>query len=158
MIKNQHNTSVNDLSRNPQSGQLGQSQISQNCNLLGKRFKCFACNMLRFGYIFALLICNSVYTFGQKVYSVDHDYQADIKVFVVDKDYRADLIVYKTDKSHRAKGSENKGIWYFTPIQSQADKKIFFVDKESRADLKVFFTDIEYRAGWRKNDKKHLMY
>lgn len=95
---------------------------------------------------------------AQKVYSVDHDYQADIKVYVVDKDYRADLIVYKTDHSYRAKSNENKGIWYFCPTQSQADKKIFFVDKEYRADLKVYFTDKEYRAGWKKNDKKHLMY
>lgn len=97
-------------------------------------------------------------SFAQKVYSVDHDYQADIKVFVVDKDYRADLIVYKTDKSHRAKANENKGIWYFCTTPSQADKKVFFVDKEYRADLKVFFTNKEYRAGWKKNDKKHLMY
>lgn len=95
---------------------------------------------------------------AQKIYTVDHDYQADVKAFVVDKDYRADLIVYKTDKSHRAKANENKGIWYFCSTPSQADKKVFFVDKEYRADLKVFFTDKEYRAGWKKNDKKFLMY
>lgn len=97
-------------------------------------------------------------TLAQKVYSVDHDYQANIKVIVVDKDYRAYLIVYKTDKSHRAKANENNGIWHFCSTPSQADKTVFFVDKEYRADLKVFFTDKEYRAGWKKNDKKHLMY
>ncbi|WP_369809682.1 DUF6150 family protein [uncultured Duncaniella sp.] len=44
------------------------------------------------------------------------------------------------------------------PRQYQADKKVFFVDREYQADLKVFFTDKEYRAGWKKNDKKPLMY
>lgn len=107
---------------------------------------------------FCIVILGLLYSHAQKVYSVDHEYQADIKVFVVDKDYHADLIVYRTDKSHRAKSNENKGIWYFCPTQSQADKKIFFVDKEYRADLKVYFTDKEYRAGWKKNDKKHLMF
>ena len=105
-----------------------------------------------------ILFCFAISSWAQKVYSVDHDYQADIKVFVVDKDFRADLIVYKTDKSHRAKATENKGVWYFCPTPSQADKKVFFVDKENRADIKVFFTDKEYRAGWKKNDKKHFMY
>lgn len=95
---------------------------------------------------------------AQKVYSVDHDYQADVKVFVVDKDYRADVIVYKTDKIHRAKANENKGIWYFCSTLSQADKKIFFVDNENRADLTVFFTDNEYRAGWKNKPKKYLIY
>lgn len=114
---------------------------------------------------FLAIICSVIFPLGipqlcfaQKVYSVGHDYQADVKVFVVDKDYRADLIVYKTEKSHRAKADENKGIWYFCSTPSQADKKVFFVDKEYRADLKVFFTDKEYRAGWKKNDKKHLIY
>ena len=32
------------------------------------------------------------------------------------------------------------------------------VDHEYQADLKVYFTDKEYRAGWKKNDKKPLMY
>lgn len=41
--------------------------------------------------------------FGQKVYSVDHEYQADVKVFVVDAEYKADLVVYKTDKEYEAK-------------------------------------------------------
>lgn len=40
----------------------------------------------------------------------------------------------------------------------QADVKVFVTDKEYRADLVVFKTDREYRAGWRKNNKKHLMF
>lgn len=47
---------------------------------------------------------------------------------------------------------------YSVEHEYQVDKKVFFVDREYQADLKVFFTDKEYRAGWRKNDKKPLMY
>ena len=95
---------------------------------------------------------------AQKIYSVNSSYQTDVKVFVVEHEYQAELIVYKTDKDYRAKKSENKGIWFFTTKEYQADKKVFFVDHEYQADLKVYFTDKEYRAGWRKNDKKPLMY
>ena len=95
---------------------------------------------------------------AQKIYSVDHEYLADIKVYVVDKDYKADLIVYKTDKEYKAKASENKGIWYVSSKSFKADKKVFYVDKDYKADLKVFFTDKEYCVGWRKNEKKPLMY
>lgn len=110
--------------------------------------------------IMMALICIflSFNCYAQKIYSVDHDYQADIKVFVVDSEYKADLVVFKTDKEYRAKKDENKGIWFFTDKTYRADKKVFFVDKEYQADLKVFFTDKEYRAGWKKNDKKPLMY
>lgn len=94
---------------------------------------------------------------AQKIYSVKSN-QADVKVFVADHEYQADLIVYKTDKDYRAKKSENKGIWFFTTKEYQADKKVFFVDHEYQADLKVYFTDKEYRAGWKKDDKKPLMY
>lgn len=47
---------------------------------------------------------------------------------------------------------------YSTDRQYQADVKVFVVDHEYQADLKVYFTDKEYRAGWKKNDKKPLMY
>ncbi len=104
-----------------------------------------------------IFIC-SIATYAQKIYSVDHDYQADVKVYVVDSDYKADLVVFKTDKEYRAKKEENKGIWFFTDKPYRADKKVFFVDREHQADLKIFFSDKEYRAGWRKNDKKPLMY
>lgn len=46
--------------------------------------------------------------FGQKVYSVEHEYQADVKVFVVDAEYKADLVVYKTDKDYRAKKTRTR--------------------------------------------------
>lgn len=54
--------------------------------------------------------------------------------------------------------SRTRVIWFFCDRAYQADKKIFFVDHEYQADLKVFFTDKEYRAGWKKNEKKHLLY
>ncbi|MDE5773838.1 MAG: hypothetical protein K2H86_05225 [Muribaculaceae bacterium] len=68
------------------------------------------------GFILILIfsVVKVAVAFGQKVYSVEHEYQADVKVFVVDAEYKA--------------------------------------------DLKVFFIDKEYLAGWRKNDKKSLMY
>ena len=110
-------------------------------------------------FLFTLLLLMSVFcASAQKMYSVAHRYQADIKVFVTDTEYRADLVVFKTDKEYRVKSNENKGIWYFTDSQFRADKKIFFVDHEYQADLVVFFTDKEYRAGWKKNEKKHLLY
>lgn len=107
--------------------------------------------------IFTLFFASSI-GFAQKVYSVSNRHSADVKVFVVDAEYKADLVVYRTDKAYRAKKSDNKGIWFFTEGQYQADKKIYFVDHAYQADLKVYFTDKEYRAGWKKADKKHLMY
>ena len=95
---------------------------------------------------------------AQKVYSTDYKYQADVNVFVTDREYKADLVVFKTKHSYNAKANENKGIWYFIKHQYDADKKIYFVDHEYQADLIIYFTDKEYKAGWKKNDKKHLMY
>lgn len=95
---------------------------------------------------------------AQKVYSTDYKYQADVNVFVTDREYKADLVVYKTKHSYNAKANENKGIWYFTKHQYDADKKIYFVDHEYQADIIIYFTDKEYKAGWKKNDKKYLMY
>ncbi len=77
---------------------------------------------------------------------------------MVDHEHQADLIVYKTDKDYRANKNENNGIWFFTTKEYQADKTVFFVDHEYQADLKVYFTDKEYRVGWKKNEKKPLMY
>ena len=102
--------------------------------------------------------CLSGHCNAQKIYSVDHGYQADVKVFVADAEYKADLVVFKTNREYRAKKEENKGIWFFTDRAYQADKKVYFVDRAYQADLKVFFTDKEYRAGWKNHDKKPLMY
>lgn len=97
-------------------------------------------------------------SFGQKVYSTDREYQADVKVYVTDQEYKADLVVYKTDKEYRVNKNDNKGIWYFTNRDYRADKKVYFVDREYQADLIVYFTDKEYRAGWKNRSKKYLMY
>jgi hypothetical protein len=32
------------------------------------------------------------------------------------------------------------------------------VDHKYDADLVIYFTDYKYDAGWRKQEKKHLMY
>jgi hypothetical protein len=115
--------------------------------------------MLRkFVLVFFILLLTVGAAFGQKIYSTNHQYQADVKVYVVDSEYRADLVVFKTDKEYRAKASENKGIWFFSDKQYRADKKVYFVDSEYQADLKVYFTDKEYRAGWKNKEKQPLMY
>ncbi len=113
--------------------------------------------MRLFLFVMSLTLCG-LYASAQKIYSVDHPYQADIKVYVTDKEYRADLVVFKTDREYRAKSNENKGIWFFTNRSFNADKKVYFVEHEYQADLIVYFTDKEYRAGWKKSDKKPLLY
>lgn len=47
---------------------------------------------------------------------------------------------------------------YSVEYEYQADIKVFVVDAEYKADLIVYKTDKENRAGWKKNDKKPLMY
>jgi len=49
-------------------------------------------------------------------------------------------------------------LWYFTKYDYQADKKLFFTKHSYEADLKIYFVDYDYQAGWRKNEKKHLMF
>ena len=63
---------------------------------------------------------------AQKVYSTDHEYQADVTVYVVDHEYQADLLVYKEDHDYQASG--NEGRWYFVDHDYQADVKVYFVD------------------------------
>ena len=53
--------------------------------------------------IATILILGNFSLSAQKIYSVDHEYQADVKVFVVDAEYKADLVVYRTDKEYLAK-------------------------------------------------------
>ena len=93
---------------------------------------------------------------AQLVFSVNYASQADIKVFVVDYESQADLVVYKT--KYRSEVSGNEGLWHFVEYASQSQKKIFFVKYASQADLLIFFTPNKSKAGWRKNEKKHLMY
>lgn len=59
---------------------------------------------------FLIVFIRGIYAYGQKIYSVDHDYQADVKVFVVDSESQVDLVVFKTDKEYMAKKEENKVI------------------------------------------------
>lgn len=107
--------------------------------------------------LFALLFI-SVNMSGQKVYSTQYDYQADVKVYVVDNEYLADLIVYRAKQEHELYNKKNCGYWFFTSQPYTADKKIYFVDRDYNADLKIYFTSNEYLAGWKNNEKKYLMY
>ena len=67
-------------------------------------------NILRKLFAVAVVLAGVQTAFGQKVFSADSQYQADVKVFVVDKEYRADIVVFRTDKPYRAKAGENKGV------------------------------------------------
>ena len=66
------------------------------------------------------------------------------------------MVVYKVDYKSQARG--NQGLWYFVDYKSQADFNIYFVKYKSQADLKIYFADYKSQAGWRKNEKKHLLY
>lgn len=50
-------------------------------------------------FLLCIFFCLCISVSAQKIYSVDHEYQADIKVFVVDAEYKADLIVLRLIKS-----------------------------------------------------------
>jgi len=102
----------------------------------------------------ATLVCQVA--FGQKIYSVKYQNQADVKVYVVKYENQADLNVYKVSYENQA--GKNDGKWYFVKYENQADKKIYFVDYENQADLKVYFVKYENQAGWRDRSKMHLMY
>ncbi len=54
--------------------------------------------MKRLSIFISCVMFLTIVCYGQKIYSVDHEYQADVKVFVVDAEYKADLVVYRTDK------------------------------------------------------------
>ena len=112
--------------------------------------------MKKFFAIFSLLIFFAGYAKGQTVYSCNYKYDADVKVYVTDYKYDADLVVYKCDYKYDAVG--NNGLWYFCDYKYDAKKKIYFVDYKYDADLVIYFTDYKYDAGWRKQEKKHLMY
>ena len=81
-------------------------------------------------FITVLIILSTLSAKAQKIYSVDAEYKA----------------------------GENDGKWFFVDAEYKAKKKIFFVDAEYKAELKVYFVDAEYKAGWKKSEKKHLMY
>lgn len=93
---------------------------------------------------------------AQKVYSTNHEYQAEVKVYVVDHEYQADLLVYKESHDYQATGNEGK--WFFVDKEYKADVTVYFVDHEYQADLKIYFVKHEYQAGWREKSKIHLLY
>ncbi len=93
--------------------------------------------------------------FAQKVFSVQHEYQADIKVYQTNDINKADLVVYKVNYESKA---TKDGLWYFTDYDYQAKKRIFFTNEIQRADLTVFFTENMKAIGWRKKSKQHLLY
>ena len=68
------------------------------------------------GSVLALifLVIGVVCAFGQKIYSVEHEYQADVKVFVVDAECKADPLVLKTDRKYKAKEEDNMRIWFLS--------------------------------------------
>lgn len=92
--------------------------------------------------------------FAQKVFVVDHAYQADVLVYVVDYAYQADLKVYLVDHEYQA---ELPGKWFTTAHEYQADLRIHFVDYPYQADLKIFYVEYASQAGWRDGDKSHLL-
>ncbi len=94
-------------------------------------------------------------SFGQKIYKVDYEYQADLKVYIVDYEYQADLDVYFVDYEYQA---DKDGLWYMVDYEYQADKKVYFVDYEYQADLKIYIVDYEYQAGWKNKSKAYLLH
>ena len=68
----------------------------------------------------------------------------------------ADLLVFKV--SNQAYAGKNDGKWFFVSNQAYADKKIYFVSNSAYADIKIYFVDNQAYAGWKKTNKKHLMY
>jgi hypothetical protein len=58
---------------------------------------------------------------AQKVFSVEHENQADVKVFVVDYENQADLKVYKVKYENQA--GQNNGKWFFTKYATRPKRK-----------------------------------
>lgn len=107
-------------------------------------------------FILFLISAISSGAFAQKVYSCQYKSDADVKVFVSEYKSDADLVVYET--KYRSDANGNTGVWYFCEYKSDADTKIFFCDYKSDADIVIYFSKYKSDAGWKKNEKKHLMY
>lgn len=74
--------------------------------------------------ILFLLFTWSGVLFGQLVYTVDYQSQADVKVFVVKYESQADLKIFKV--KYKSQAGENDGNWFWVDYESQAQKKLFF--------------------------------
>ena len=105
-------------------------------------------------FLVAALMSSGV--FAQKDYSCQYKSDADVKVYVSQYKSDADLVVYET--KYKSEATDNSGIWYFCEYKSDADKKIYFCDYKSDADIVIYFSKYKSDAGWKKNEKKHLMY
>ena len=117
----------------------------------------FAMRKIFAPFVLSLLVAAiSVNAFSQKVYSCQYKSDAEVKVFVSEYKSDADLVVYVADYKSDATG--NNGIWYFCDYKSDADKRIYFCDYKSDADIVIYFSKYKSDAGWKKNEKKHLMY
>ncbi len=132
------------------------SPVTEKIVLLHPKIHC----LMRKGFaLFVLLIVAAVISpgiFAQKVYSCQYKSDADVKVFVSQYKSDADLVVYET--KWKSEATDNSGIWYFCKYKSDADRKIYFCDYKSDADIVIYFSKYKSDAGWKKNEKKHLMY
>ena len=90
--------------------------------------------------------------YGQRLYVVDHAFQADVKVCEVNYPNQADVLVYVAPYPHRAKG--NKGHWYFSEFRFMSEKTIFFTKYRFQADVNVYFVRYPSQAGWKNIEKK----
>lgn len=106
--------------------------------------------------LFLMTIVMSTAVFAQKVYSCQYKSEADVKVYVSQYKSDADLVVYET--KYKSDARDNSGNWYFCEYKSDADIKIYFCEYKSDADIIIYFTKYKSDAGWKKNEKKHLMY
>ena len=107
-------------------------------------------------FVLLLVVLMSTRVFAQKVYSCQYKSDADVKVYVSQYKSDADLVVYET--KYKSEATDNSGIWYFCEYKSDADRKIYFCDYKSDADIVIYFSKYKSDAGWKKNEKKHLMY
>ena len=106
--------------------------------------------MKRIITLLSLLFAFNAY--GQRLYVIDHAFQADVKVCEVNYPNQADVLVYRAPYPHRAKG--NRGSWYFTEFRFTSEKTVFFTKYRYQADVKVYFVRYLSQAKWRNPDKK----
>ncbi len=127
----------------------------KNCTIAAVNFWIMKKGITLF-VLFLLTTAMSTGVFAQKVYSCQYKSDADVKVYVTQYKSDADLVVYET--TYKSDATGNSGLWYFCEHKSDADRKIYFCDYKSDADIVVYYSKYKSDAGWKKNEKKHLMY
>ena len=85
-----------------------------------------------------------------KIYVTDRKCSNEVKIFSVDHEYQADLIFFEVNYQNQAKGDE---LWYFVDYQNEADTTVRWVDHDYDADLKVYKARHQYQAKWKKSHK-----